>query len=117
VISDQAPEKDPAKVKAGALGAAARKAKREAAQAAADALARPDLSTPEAIRAYLELVMVSVVNGLVPARAGAAAASICSRLLKSHELSITSELKELRLLREKWERETQGGGTVTRRRR
>jgi hypothetical protein len=115
-MSEPQAEKDPQKVAAGAAGAAARKAKAEAQRSAAAALEHPDLSTPEAIRAYLELVMVSVVNGLVPARAGAAAASICSRLLKSHELSITAELKELRLLREKWERETQGN-TVTRRRR
>lgn len=79
-------------------------------------LANPDLSTPELIREYLELVMVSVVTGDVPARAGAAAASICSRLLKSHELSITEELRALRLERETWQKtQTQTG--VSRRRR
>jgi len=117
-MSDEVPQQQPNPVKAaaGRAGAAARAAKAEAARAVALALEHPDLSSPEAIRAYLELVMVSVVNGTVPARAGAAAASICSRLLKSHELSIEAELKELRAAREEWEKQT-GGSTVTRRRR
>jgi hypothetical protein len=110
----EATQKNEAKVRAGREGARVRKERAEAKLAASEALERPDLSSPEAIRAYLELVMVSVVNGLIPARSGAAAASICSRLLKSHELSITKELRELRAAREEWERVTRGG-TVTRR--
>jgi hypothetical protein len=100
-----------------AAAAAARTKSAEDRQSLKRRLAHPDLSTPELIRDYLELVMVSVVTGDVPARAGAAAASICSRLLKSHELSITAELKELRLARERWEAETKGNTGVTRRRR
>ena len=99
-----------------AAASASRTKSAEERQSLKRRLAHPDLSTPELIRAYLELVMVSVVTGSVPARAGAAAASICSRLLKSHELSITEELKALRTAREGWEK-TQGQASVKRRNR
>jgi hypothetical protein len=115
-MSDEVPQQqpDPVKQAAGRAGARARREKAAAVRAQAEALANPDLSSPEAVRAYLEAVLVGVVTGAVPSRAGAAAASVASRLLKAHELSITKELKELRAAREEWEKATRGA-TVLRR--
>jgi hypothetical protein len=118
--SDPQPEKNP-RAEAGRRGgltkAANRRAARKAAQAQADALAHPILETPDDVKAYLRLILAGAASGSIQARAAAASAAVAARLLKAMELDILAELKELRLLREQWERETQGGGGVTRRRR
>jgi hypothetical protein len=111
----QTPEQAAQRSAAGKASAAARRAKADALRAQQQALAHPDLSTPEAIRTYLELILVGVTTGAIPARAGAAASAVASRLLKSHELSIEAELKELRAAREQWEKAP--GQGVTRRHR
>ena len=107
---------NPVKAAAGRAGAAARREKAAERRAQAETLANPDLSTPESVRSYLEAVLVGVVTGAVPSRAGAAAASVASRLLKAHELSITKELKELRAAREEWEKVTRGPSVARRNR-
>jgi hypothetical protein len=98
---------------AGTKAASEARARRAAEQ---EALAHPDLSTPERIREYLELVTVAVVTGAIPSDRGRAASTLCNSLLKAHELSITKRLDELIKAQEAQQRTQHQTGVVRHRR-
>ena len=74
------------------------------------------LTTPEEVRDYLAVALRATATGALEPRAGAACASLGSRLIASFGVSYTKELKQLRADREEWQR-TQHQTGVTRHRR
>jgi plasmid stability protein len=92
---------DPMIQQAGVQAASAKRSREaEERKALKQALAEHPLSTPENVRDYLQIVLRSVATGALEARAGAACASIASRLIASFSIAISKELDELRAARE-----------------
>jgi hypothetical protein len=125
--SDQLPEKNP-RAEAGRKGGFARAARIAAERLEAEAadqrraelsayLETADLTSPEAIRSYLEVCLRAVATGQLHPQAGSACGSIANKLIAAHAISITQELKELRALREKWESSQQNTGVIRHKRR
>jgi hypothetical protein len=63
------------------------------------------LTTPEEVRDYLAVALRATATGALEPRAGAACASIASRLIASFSVAISKELDALRASREAWEKQ------------
>jgi hypothetical protein len=79
-----------------AAASAARSQKAAERRALLEYLETAPLTSPEEIRSYLEVVLRATATGAIPNTAGAASASVASKLLGAHAISISAELKELR---------------------
>jgi hypothetical protein len=100
-----------------AAASAARTAKAAERRAILEFLESAPLTSPEEIRAYLEVVLRASATGQIPPTAGGTAAKVASGLLNAHHLSIKEELADLRKAREFCESHHQHQTGVSRRRR